>query len=345
MNSPDRTDAFRRNQDLESLLREINSRLARGEEGIEDQFPAPQKPVVLVIGPPRSGTTLMTQWLADTGLFAVPTNLLSRFYGAPYIGGLIQQLLFDDRFNYKNELRYGTTDATAYRSDLGKTQGPLEPSEFWYFWRRFFPLPEARPLTEEEMNEVDPVGFRQGLASIEAVFGKPIAMKGILLQYNLAILDAALPKVLFLQMRRSTLPNAYSIYRARERYFGDSSKWFSVRPPGCEEFENASAATQVVAQVALTRSSIASQLSSIAPERQITVDYERFCDDPKTTFQELADRFQRQGCDLAESYSGPAHFDNQNDDRRMSPDLREELNAALQALAIVGDSEQMLEKP
>ena len=50
---------------------------------------------VFVVGALRSGTTLFTQWLATTGLTAYPTNLLSRFYGAPLVGAKIQQLLTD----------------------------------------------------------------------------------------------------------------------------------------------------------------------------------------------------------------------------------------------------------
>ena len=38
--------------------------------------------VVLVVGGPRSGSTVMMQWLASSGVFAYPSNLLSRFYRA-----------------------------------------------------------------------------------------------------------------------------------------------------------------------------------------------------------------------------------------------------------------------
>ena len=96
-----RTGRFRRNPELEKLLEEINNLLGPAEDEIAARFDRPRYPVVLVVGGPRSGSTLMMQWLARLGLFACPTNLLSRFYRAPFIGAKIQQLLADPIFGFR----------------------------------------------------------------------------------------------------------------------------------------------------------------------------------------------------------------------------------------------------
>jgi len=52
-----------------------------------------QSPDLMVqceVGALRSGTTLFMQWLANTGVFSYPTNILSQFFGAPVIGAKIQ---------------------------------------------------------------------------------------------------------------------------------------------------------------------------------------------------------------------------------------------------------------
>ena len=162
----ERQPEFTRNDSLEGLLDEINVRLAAGEPDLKDKYPSPSLPVLMVIGPPRSGTTVTMQWLANSGYFAYPTNLLSRFYGAPYVGALIQQLIFDPRFNYKNELFDHNGDSgTAFRSDLGKTKGPTQPNEFWYFWRRFVDIDQAEKLSQQQIDSFDRSGFLAGLAN------------------------------------------------------------------------------------------------------------------------------------------------------------------------------------
>lgn len=123
-----RTKKFSRNTALEMLLQDINTRLALVEQQEMTQHAGKRMrhPVIFVMGPLRSGTTLFMQWLAQSGLFAYPTNLLSRFYGAPIIGAKIQQLLTDPRFNFRNELG-DLTSSSDFCSANGKTKGSLSP--------------------------------------------------------------------------------------------------------------------------------------------------------------------------------------------------------------------------
>ena len=115
----ERRKKFQRNEKLESLLKEINGILGPVEEDILENYRMPKYPVVLIVGCARSGSTLMMQWLARTGIFAYPTNLLSRFFGAPYIGALIQQLLTAPEFNFNNEI-LDFNNEISFSSDFGK---------------------------------------------------------------------------------------------------------------------------------------------------------------------------------------------------------------------------------
>ena len=98
-----RTRQFSRVSDLERLLGELNANLSGANEkyleNAQERFSK-----IFVMGPLRSGTTLFTQWLANTGLAAYPTNMLSRFFGAPLVGAKIQQLLTDPRYNFRLSL-------------------------------------------------------------------------------------------------------------------------------------------------------------------------------------------------------------------------------------------------
>ena len=151
----------------EELLREVNDLLGRAERDAVREISGPSKPLVLIVGAPRSGTTLTLQWLAASGQFGYPTNFLSRFFGAPYLGARIQELLTNPEFDYRGELRELYAGAIDWSSQVGKTQGILQPHEFFYFWRRFFPVDQAQKLSDEALAASDPEGFARVWASLE----------------------------------------------------------------------------------------------------------------------------------------------------------------------------------
>lgn len=292
-----RTGSFQRNDSLEGLLSELNGALGGAEAGLP--LPAaPALPTVLVVGPPRSGTTLTMQWLAASGSFAYPSNLLSRFFGAPYLGARIQQLLLDPRFDYKGELAALAAPTERFRSDLGKTRGPLEPNEFWYFWRRFVPLRDPEPLGDRA---VDAEGLRRGLAALEAAFGAPFAAKGILFQYDLPKIAAILPRAVFVHTVRDPIDNARSLLKARVDYWGDAGRWFSVRPPGSEHLQDAAPEVQVAGQILATHASLRAQRDTLPPGCWLEVDHEAFCRDPAPTWDALRDRLAPLGVSLPEA--------------------------------------------
>jgi hypothetical protein len=305
-----RTAAFARLPDQEKILRELNELLGTAErEASHGWPPSPVRPLVLVVGAPRSGTTLMLQWLAASGCFAYPTNLLSRFYGAPYVGARIQQLLTDPVLDYRSELEeLHAASRTTWASEVGKTRGILEPHEFFYFWRRFFPVDQAQKLTDDQLARSDPKGFAAGWAALESAFAKPVAAKGILLQYDIHRLAEWLPTAVFVHTRRDPFFNMQSLLGARERVFGDKGEWFSVRPPEYLALQHADPYTQVAGQVLFTNRSIDAELRLLPPQRKLAVDYEAFCGEPAATWAELQRRFSISGSALP-AYGGPPAFE------------------------------------
>ncbi|MGH9162818.1 MAG: sulfotransferase, partial [Vicinamibacteraceae bacterium] len=277
----ERTTEFAVHASQEEILRDLNRLLARAEpEPTKGHTPTPQRPMVFIVGAPRSGTTLTLQWLAASGRFAYPSNLLARFFAAPYIGSRIQQLLTDPAMDYHDELRSATREGCEWVSDLGKTRGLLQPHEFSYYWRRFFPIDQARKLTDAELEASDPAGFAAGWASIEAAFDKPVAAKGILLQYNLLNLAEWLPKAIFVHTRREPIHNIQSLLSARQRVYGTPTAWFSVRPPEFEWLQHEDPYTQVAGQVLFTNESITRELAVLPRHRAMQIDYEAFCREP-----------------------------------------------------------------
>ena len=323
-----RSAPYARNLGLENLLRELSDLLAPAEKLA---LARPRKrtwPVVLVIGPPRSGTTLAMQWLAASGAFGYPTNLLSRFYAAPAIGARVQELLTNPSYAFRDELA-GLAQEIDFRSDLGKTRGPLAPHEFWHFWRRFLPTVDIEPLGDR-VKEVKAAELNAELLAMADVFGKPLALKGLMLMYDLPAAAEFLPDAVFLHLERDPLFNAQSLLEARERFFGDRAKWYSARPPEAAELECGSPFEQVAGQVLFTQRHIAEGLRAVEPTRKLSVSYSRMCTEPASVWEDLRERLAARGCPLPR-YDGPRNFETADAPRLASGDL-DALRAALAVL-------------
>jgi LPS sulfotransferase NodH len=307
----ERQAPYRRNENLEALLHELSQLLGPVEQAVLARYHMPAYPVILVMGLPRCGSTLMMQWLAASGRFAYPSNLLSRFYAAPYIGARIQQLLTDPALSFGSEL-FDLSGNVSFSSDLGKTRGALAPNEFWYLWRRFLPNTEPRKLSAQELTQVDRAGLAAQLAALEDAFGKPVALKGLILALDMQFLDRLFERVLFIHIKRHPLYNAQSLLEARERYFGDRRGWYSIKPPEYSWLSGEESIAQVAGQVAFTGAAMSADLSLIDPTRRLEVSYEDFCAAPVVVWQEIVRRLAAQGMQVDWPYTGPAEFPTTN---------------------------------
>lgn len=305
--SEQRTTHFRRNELLEKLLAELNADLQFSEQAMIQSCQNVQSmpyPLILVMGPLRSGTTLFMQWLANTGLVAYPTNLLSRFYQAPIIGAKIQLLLTDPRFNFRDELGEFVQQAE-YRSENGKTKGVLAPNEFWYFWRRFLAKPGRDVWTDDELKQsMDTRTLLAELAGMMQVFGKPFAAKGMLFNYNIPFLDSVFDKVLFVHVRRDPVANVASVLDARKRQLGSEEAWYSFKIPEYEELKGLDPINQVAGQVHYINRAVSNGLANVAEQRKLVVQYEDFCAAPRKVFESLCEKIGLNGA----AYQGQEFF-------------------------------------
>ena len=309
-----RQKKFKRNKKLEYLLQELNGLLGPVETEVAQAYKEPQHPVVLLVGCARSGTTLIMQWLARIGEFAYPTNFLSRFYAAPYIGARIQQMLSDPEYSFRDELSdFG--NEISFESELGKTTGVLAPNEFYYFWRRFFQYGEIQYLDAQSLEAVDSKTFVAELAALESVFDKPLAMKGLLVNWNISFINSLLPRVLFVHVKRDTVYNAQSLLEARENFFGDQKLWYSFKPPEYPQLAQLDPYQQVVGQVHFTNLAIQKALAQVDANRWLQIEYEAFCKSPELVYRKIEQKLVSQGEQIAITYEGPSRFETTNNIR------------------------------
>lgn len=289
-----RKQDFQPNPQLDGLIEQLQQLLVPAQQRVNTQYTTPRLPVIGLVGSPRSGITFASQLLAASGAVSWPSNLLSRFAHMPYLGALIQELLFNPAFDLGDEFAE-LHHAPQMRSRLGKTQGPLGVSEFFHFWRRFMPHHEPERLTPAQLQQVNIDELRRELAGIEAAFGKPFMSKAKMLQFNLDYFMQALPELRIIHIQRTPEHVMPSILKARRAYYQDERLWWSVKPAEYEELKNQDPITQIAGQVYYTDRSISRQLANIAPERWVKLDYEELCADPHGCLQHLARHFQIPG--------------------------------------------------
>jgi len=302
-----RTAEFRKSATLEQLLAELNGLLAVCQEQVNRQYTRPRFPLLLIVGLPRSGTTLFLQWLAESKQWGYPSNIISRFYGAPYIGARVQQILIEH--DYKNQIAdFQKTEP--YSSSLGTTRGATAPHEFWYFWRRFFPLAEdADVVPPAALANVDVARLNAELATLEAAQGKPLAMKAMLLNWHIPFLDTAFEKVLFVHVKRDPILVMQSILEGRRQNFGSEDRWYSFKPPEYRWLKELDPVHQVAGQVHFILKAVEEGLSQVAEPRKLEIDYEQFCQNPAEVWQRLQSRLAAQGYALEGTYQGPDRFE------------------------------------
>ena len=272
-----------------------NSGLAALESRFYDTSDAPLPyPPIFIIGPPRSGSTLVYQSLVQSYRVAYLSNLHHHFCRGPSI---VERLL-------RISERSAPSDFSA---DLGYVAGWKAPSECWNFWYQFFP---RRPQFVT-LQSADPKRLSQMRGAVRALIcaaGKPLLIKNLPMLLRLGPVHRYLHEALFIVTSRELLNNARSILAARQKTFGSYSRWWSVEPPGFEQLQELPAHEQVVQQIHAIQRVINCGRKEIGCERFFDITYEDFCADTSATLRSLKTFLAHHGVRLRPRGEIPAYF-------------------------------------
>lgn len=299
-----RTPQFKKNNNLESLLQSINTHIKPLNH--DKSYLKDGHKVIFIIGPPRSGTTLLSQWLSGLNLFCYPTNFMSRFFKNPVLGAQVQQLLFDERFRYKKEFEDVTPHLSSYRSQLGKTEGVLSPNEFWYFWKRFYDFPEIPQVFNRDSIDFNYKGFFSELSQVASVFDKPIFLKALIINETFPYFLRHNPNAIVVHIFRNEFDNAVSLMNARKSFFGNYDDWYSFKTSNYNELKELEPFDQVQQQIRFTNNAIITNLQEFSDERFVSVSYEKFCNNPAELYTHLVEKLKIGNCS---PYQGVSKFE------------------------------------
>ena len=244
----------------------LNSLLAGRERRLRGSVPADAAPMILIVGAPRSGTTLVYQTLCRYLDVTYFSNLTSLFPSAPIAGTTLFRWLPGRR-------------SADFKNYYGQTAGPGGPNDGFSVWNQWLGSDRYEPrtdLTADEQRSMEQF-FRVWCAK----FGKPFLNKNNRNAGCLKLLAQTLPQASFLVVRRNSMLVAQSLIKARQQVQGDKSlNWGLHSHSSDSNSDPLSYVDDVCDQVLEIEVELEEQLKHISPDRILECSYEDFCETP-----------------------------------------------------------------
>lgn len=250
---------------------------------------------IFIVGPPRSGTTLLYEAMVTRFQFSYFSNIAHRLHKTP---AAATQLGSRAVRNWRGE----------FQSDYGHIAGWGSPNEGGWIWKRW--IPEEHSLNESHAVNRDIETMRATVGAVANILEAPFLNKNVMHSVHMRLLDAVYPGCLFIECCRDAAATARSIVKARFDEFGEEGahQWLSVRPDGWEDFELETPAVQAMAQVMLTHRAIHADAERVGPGRLHSVSYEALCESPETIMSSIRGFLAAHGVTPADRYELPARF-------------------------------------
>lgn len=246
----------------------VNKGLALFEENLAvDPTLVRRRPPVFVLGPPRSGTTLLYQLLVEAFDVGYITNLHCYVFGAP---ALLERVLAPS----SRLSRRPTFD-----SRFGKTPHLASPAECGEYWYQFFPRNPVRWENQRCLPDKQKKALAASVARLTMAFDRSLVFKNVMFALRINVLAKLFDGIRFIVLRRDLLANAHSLLKARKTITGSYSKWWSVPVPGLPEITSRPPHEQVVEQIRGVQDLVRNAEERWGESSFLTIDYESLCAD------------------------------------------------------------------
>lgn len=273
---------FAKDPASEDFLAALNDHLASFEAARQRPAAGEALPPLFVLGPARSGTTVMLQAAASCLDLGWISNLAAKFWAAPVTGLTLQQKLLPRRLESSLRSRFGQTDAIQ------------EPHEFGYFWQRHLRYRDQIAPADPAASAIDWPGLGDTLKAMLACDARPIAMKAYMLGFYFRQIQAVLPRACFVRVSRDPVSVVQSLDSVRAAY-GSDVIWPGVKPANWYELADRPVAERLAAQVVDIEAAYdAAGLTADAPG-VLHVGYDAFCAAPGQVLEDLRGLLAKHG--------------------------------------------------
>ncbi len=231
------------------------------------------RPQVFILGLPRSGTTLIYQYIVHRLHVAYFTqgDRLNRQH--PCVSALLDHWRYGD---YQSD----------FESHYGKNKGAGAPHEAGGFWARFFDLDSYADYDELSNAQINTL--RNSVFCAQRLYGDtPFVNKNVKYLLRILPLSQIFPQAIFLVVERDLQAVALSVLRGRYQNLNNVNEWWSVRPPDYDQIKDLEPAAQVAQQVISLKQRLDHDLKQIEPARVLKIDYQDFCTEPENLITQL----------------------------------------------------------
>ncbi len=274
--------------------------LAGLEESIIRKGSRPRWSPIIIIGPPRSGTTLVYQVFTRGLSLSYFCNLAADFHLSP---GIVTVVL-----SHFTKI----APSAEFISNYGDTIGWNAPSQGRGIWSRWFPHDQSY-VRAGQLSPIQLVETQGTVALVERAFGMPFINKSQGHCVRMLPLAEAFPNILFVKVHRNRLQTAQSILYGQKEVFGNSTDWFSVRPKNYNNIRHHDPIKRVCEQIYCLEEDMNSDIGEVGNDRVFEVNYEGFCCNPKKTLKAFVEFYRtRTGIHLHKRAEVPSFFSPSN---------------------------------
>jgi hypothetical protein len=228
---------------------------------------------LFVTGLPRTGTTLVSQYIAHRLDVAYFTNGVGRFPLAPCTISRWQRWAHPP---YHSD----------FRSEYGRSQGPMAPREAGAFWGYYFDINRYQEIADVPALHLEIV--QRTVRRMQNIFaGAAFMNKNVKHLLRINVLAAIFPNAHFVVIQRCLPDVAVSMLIGRRQLNPDGSDWFSIIPRSYEKIRHLPIIEQIARQIIDIQEKMDEDLGHIDPARVLYVPYPEFCRAPETLISEI----------------------------------------------------------
>lgn len=244
-------------------------------------------PPLFVVGAPRSGTTVVFQYIVNTLEFGYFPNLAKEHPRACITLGYWARR----RYRYEG----------SYESAYGVIEGPMAPSDGWGIFHRWFPRYDLdSPVREERLHELKTI-----VRAFERIFSAPFANKNNANSLRVPHLRRLFPDARFVHVRRDVCDTVRSVLKSRAAHRVGENEWWGIAPPRFYKRRFASELERVVYQTVDVERFITESLEGVGDDRSRVVPYEWFCSAPGALVDWVTGSYAASGTTLRRHDSTP----------------------------------------
>ena len=252
----------------------IDLALARREKRTLDAAePRSDRPMLLIVGGPRTGSTLIYQCICQQLEVSYVDNLNAAFPRSP--------------ISFARLARRPMRPPPHVQNFYGNTRGTSGPNDAFDLWNRW--QGEDRYRVDLELMTRSADAMRRFFSAWSAEFTGPFVNKNNRQVSIVPELADVLPSAVFLLIRRDPMMTVQSLLVARELVQGSrTAAWGAL---GEDSDDDGPAAVRAVArQVAAIERHLDRAVDALPSDRVIEITYEQFCADATGLMETVRDR-------------------------------------------------------